>query len=132
MSMTDPIADLLTRIRNGAQGRKEYIECPWSILKERVVRVLIDEGFLQDSSVVETAGKKDLRIWLKYDSAQRPVINGLKRASKPSRRLYVGAKTMPSVRRGMGISIVSTPEGVLVDREAVRRNVGGEVLCSVW
>lgn len=132
MSMTDPIADLLTRIRNGAQGRKEYIECPWSTLKERVVRVLIEEGFLQDSSVVETGSKKDLRIWLKYDSAQRPVINGLKRVSKPSRRLYVGAKTMPSVRRGMGISIISTPEGVLADREAVRRNVGGEVLCSVW
>jgi small subunit ribosomal protein S8 len=132
MSMTDPIADLLTRVRNGAQARKEYVECPWSVIKERVVRVMIEEGFLNDCSVIEAGAKKNLRVWLKYDSAQRSVIGGMKRVSRPSRRVYVGAHTMPSIRKGMGISIVSTPVGVLVDREAVRQNVGGEVLCSIW
>ena len=133
MSMTDPIADLLVRLRNGAQARKEYVDCPWSVLKESVVRVMFSEGFLREVSVIEKGGaKKDLRVWLRYDESQRSVITGLKRMSRPSRRYYVGARSMPSVRRGMGINIVSTPLGVLVDREAVRRNVGGEVLCAVW
>ena len=133
MSMTDPIADLLARLRNGAHARKEYVDCPWSVIKERVVRVMVAEGFLQECSVVDLgAGKRDLRVWLRYDAGQRPVINGLKRVSKPSARIYVGAGSMPKVRDGMGISIVSTPLGVLVDREAVRRHVGGELLCSVW
>jgi small subunit ribosomal protein S8 len=132
MSMTDPIADLLTRVRTGAQARTESVECPWSVIKERVVRVMIEEGFLNDCSVIEAGAKKNLRVWLKYDSAQRSVIGGMKRVSRPSRRVYVGARTMPSIRKGMGISIVSTPAGILVDREAVRQNVGGEVLCSIW
>jgi small subunit ribosomal protein S8 len=133
MSMTDPIADLLARLRNGAQARKEYVDCPWSVIKERVARVMVAEGFLQDCSVIELgAGKRDLRVWLRYDAGQRPVISGLRRVSKPSARVYVGAGSMPTVRGGMGINIVSTPLGVLVDREAVRRNVGGELLCAVW
>ena len=133
MSMTDPIADLLVRLRNGAQARKEYVDCPWSVLKESVVRVMLSEGFLKEVSVIEKSGaKKDLRVWLRYDESQRSVITGLKRMSRPSRRYYVGSRSMPSVRGGMGINIVSTPLGVLVDREAVRRNVGGEVLCAVW
>ena len=133
MSMTDPIGDLLARVRNGAHARKESIDCPWSVIKERIARVMVAEGFLRDCSVVELGkGKKDLRVWLSYDGGQRPVINGLRRVSKPSARVYVGASEMPKVRGGMGISIVSTPQGVLVDREAVRRNVGGELLCSVW
>jgi len=132
MAMTDPIADLLTRIRNGAHARKEFVDCPWSVLKERVVRVLVAEGFVRDSSVIENEAKKDLRVWLRYDDEQRPVISGLKRVSRPGRRVYVGARSMPSVRRGTGVNIVSTPLGVLADREAVQRNVGGELLCSVW
>jgi small subunit ribosomal protein S8 len=132
MSMTDPIADLLTRIRNGARARKEYVDCPWSRLKERVVRVLVTEGFLQNSSVVENGSKRDLRVWLRYDDAHRPVISGISRVSRPSRRVYLGAKDIQPVRKGMGIHIVSTPLGILVDREATKRNVGGEVLCSVW
>lgn len=133
MSMTDPIGDLLARVRNGAHARKDSIDCPWSMIKERIARVLVAEGFLRDCSVVELdKGKKDLRVWLSYDAGQRPVINGLKRVSKPSARIYVGADSMPKIRGGMGVSIVSTPLGVLVDREAVRRKVGGEVLCSVW
>ena len=133
MSMTDPIGDLLARVRNGAHARKESVDCPWSVIKQRIAQVMVAEGFLRECSVVELAkGKKDLRIWLSYDAGQRPVINGLKRVSKPSARIYVGADSMPTVRAGMGISIVSTPLGILVDREAVRRNVGGELLCSVW
>jgi small subunit ribosomal protein S8 len=103
------------------------------VIKERIARVMVAEGFLRDCSVVELGkNKKDLRVWLSYDGGQRPVINGLRRVSKPSARVYVAADAMPKVRGGMGISIVSTPHGVLVDREAVRRNVGGELLCSVW
>jgi small subunit ribosomal protein S8 len=133
MSMTDPIADLLVRVRNGAHARKEYVDCPFSVIKERVARVMVGEGFLQECSVVEVGGgKRDLRVWLRYDDANRPAISGLKRVSRPSARVYVGAKAMPSVRGGMGINIISTPLGVLADREATRRNVGGELLCSVW
>ena len=133
MSMTDPIGDLLVRVRTGAHARKESIDCPWSMIKERIARVMVAEGFLRDCSVVELGkNKKDLRVWLSYDQAQRPVINGLRRVSKPSARVYVAADAMPKVRGGMGISIVSTPQGVLVDREAVRRKVGGELICSVW
>ena len=132
MSMTDPIADLLVRLRNGAQARKEYVECPWSVIKESIVRVLIDEGFLKESSVLEDGPKKDLRVWLRYDESQKPAILGMKRVSRPSRRVYVSAKEMPSVRRGMGVNILSTPAGVMVGREATRRSIGGELLCSVW
>jgi len=133
MSMTDPIADLLTRIRNGARARKDYIECPFSKIKERIATVLVAEGYLKDVNVVDVeGGKRDLRVWLQYDRNHAPVITGLKRVSRPSQRIYVSAKDMPSVRRGLGVSVLSTPAGVLVDREAVRQKVGGELLCSVW
>jgi small subunit ribosomal protein S8 len=132
MPMTDPIADLLTRVRNGVRARKEYVECPWSVLKERLVRVLVEEGYLQECSVLETGAKKVLRVWLRYDGRQQPVITGLRRVSKPSLRVYVQARSMPRVRGGMGVNIVSTPLGVLTDREAIRRKVGGELLCAVW
>jgi small subunit ribosomal protein S8 len=132
MAMSDPIADLLTRIRNGVQARKEYVECPWSRIKERIVRVLVAEGFVSDCSVIEDRRKKNLRVWLRYDDQNRPAITGLRRVSRPSLRVYVGADSMPSVRRGMGVNIVSTPLGVLPDREAARRHVGGEVICAVW
>lgn len=133
MSMTDPIADLLTRVRNGAHARKEYVDCPWSGMKERVAKVMVDEGFLREVSTVAVGEKKkDLRVWLRYDANQRPAIRGVRRVSRPSARIYVGAKEMPTLRAGMGINIISTPVGVLVDREAVRRNVGGEIICAVW
>ena len=132
MSMTDPIADLLTRLRNGAAARKEYVECPWSVMKERIVRVMIAEGFLRDVEILSDGAKKRLRIWLRYDRQQRPVLSGLERISKPSRRVYVGVDDIPAVRRGAGISILSTPQGILADREARRRHTGGELLCAVW
>lgn len=132
MGMTDPVADLLTRIRNGLHARKEQVEAPWSSLKERIVEVITAEGFLKEYSVVEKDGKRLLRIWLKYEEGNRPVISGLARVSRPSLRVYRGAKAIGSVRGGMGTKILSTPAGILTDREARRRNVGGEVLCSVW
>lgn len=132
MSMTDPIADLLTRIRNGNQARKERVDVPWSRLKEDLARVLVAEGFLRDSAVVGEGTRKQLRLALKYDEQRRPVITGLKRESRPSLRVYVGKAEIPVVRGGLGISVLSTPNGVLVDRDARSRGVGGEILCSVW
>jgi len=130
--MTDPIADLLTRIRNGNQARKERVDAPWSRTKEALARVLVAEGFLTDYTVVGDGCSKQLRIVLKYDDQRRPVITGLRRASRPSLRVYVGKRSIPSVRGGLGINVLSTPAGILVDREARQRGVGGELLCSVW
>lgn len=132
MGMTDPIADLLTRIRNAAQARKEQVDVPWSTLKARLVDVIATEGYLKEHSVVEQDGRRVLRICLKYDQRNRPVITGIKRVSKPSLRIYVGADQIPAIRRGLGVNILSTPAGILSDREARKRNVGGEILCSVW
>lgn len=130
--LTDPIADLLTRIRNGCRARKERVDVPYSKLKEQVVRVMTEEGYLRDVSVVGEGVRKNLRISLRYDAQRKPVITGLKRVSRPSLRVYVGSAAAPRIRRGLGLSILSTPAGVLPDREARARNVGGEVLCSVW
>lgn len=132
MGMTDPIADLLTRIRNGAHARKEQVDVPFSKIKATLVAVLTAEGFLKEHSVVEQGGHRLLRIWLKYDQQNRPVIVGLKRVSRPSLRRYVGAGEIPVIRAGLGTNILSTPAGILTDREARKRNVGGEVICSVW
>jgi small subunit ribosomal protein S8 len=132
MSMTDPIADLLTRIRNANQARKEEVDIPWSQQKEALVRVVVDEGFLKGFSVVEDGAKRTLKVALRYDDNHRPIINHLKRVSRPSLRVYRGAKDIAPIRAGLGVYILSTPEGILVDREARRRNVGGEVLCSIW
>ncbi|MBI3783052.1 MAG: 30S ribosomal protein S8 [Deltaproteobacteria bacterium] len=132
MGMTDPIADLLTRIRNAAQARKEQVDVPWSRMKSRIVEVLTAEGFLKEHSSIEQDGRRILRVWLKYDPQNRPVINGLSRISKPSLRVYVRATEIPTLRAGLGVNILSTPDGVLTDREARKRNVGGEFLCSAW
>jgi len=132
MSMTDPIADLLTRIRNGNQARKERVDVPWSGLKDAVARVLIAEGFLRDATVVGEGVAKQLRIALKYDETRKPVITGIQRVSRPSLRVYVGKEKIPLIRGGLGISVLSTPAGILVDREAKRRGIGGELLCAVW
>lgn len=130
--MTDPIADLLTRVRNANRARKESVDVPWSVLKERIARVLAEEGFLREVSRNETGGKKILRLILKYDEYRRPVISGIRRVSRPSLRVYVRSEEIPSVRKGLGLSVLSTPKGVLADRVARKEKVGGEVLCSVW
>ena len=134
MSMTDPIADLLTRVRNATRARHQKVAVPWSRLKENIVKILIEEGYLKESKKVKAAqgGGEDLVIQLKFDRENRPIISGLKRVSSPGRRVYVGAQGLTPVRKGLGIHILSTPKGILVDREAQKANVGGELLCSVW
>lgn len=132
MSMTDPIADLLTRIRNGNQARKDRVDVPWSRLKDAVTRVLIAEGFVRDATVVGEGVAKQLRVALKYDQQRKPVISGIQRVSRPSLRVYVGKEDIPLVRGGLGINVLSTPVGILVGREAKQRGIGGEILCSVW
>ena len=134
MGMTDPIADLLTRVRNAARARHQKVAVPWSRLKENIVKILIEEGYLKESKKVKAAqgGGEELVIQLKFDRENRPIIAGLKRVSSPGRRVYVGAQGLTPVRKGLGIHILSTPKGILVDREAQKANVGGELLCSVW
>jgi small subunit ribosomal protein S8 len=130
--MTDPIADFLTRVRNGNSARKERVEIPWSRVKERLSEVLVREGFLADFTVVGEGPAKQIRVGLKYDVQRRPVITGIQRVSKPSLRVYVGADQAPRIRRGYGLAVLSTPQGLMADREARARKVGGEVLCAVW
>ena len=130
--MTDPIADLLTRIRNANNARKASVDVPWSRQKAEIARVLVEEGYLEGASVVDAAPRNVLRIELRYDAQRRPVITGMRRVSRPSLRVYVGVKDIPAVRGGLGVNVLSTPKGVLVDRTARRENVGGEVICTVW
>lgn len=129
---TDPIADLLTRIRNANRARKDWTDVPWSKLKEAIARVLVDEGFLREVGVNEADGRKVLRVSLRYDEYRRPVLSGIRRVSRPSLRVYVGSRKIPQIRKGLGVSVLSTPKGVITDRAARKENVGGEVLCSVW
>lgn len=130
--LTDPIADFLTRIRNACQARKERVDIPYSRIKERLAAVMVSEGYLKDSAVIGEGVQRHLRLGLIYGADRQPVITGLERRSRPSLRVYVGAADAPRVRGGLGVSILSTPQGVLTDREARARKVGGEVLCAVW
>ena len=130
--LTDPIADFLTRIRNGNAARKDRVDIPWSKIKERIAAVLVEEGYLQDSVVVGEGVEKQIRLGLRYDAQRRPVITDIQRVSRPSLRVYVGAEDAPRVRRGLGIAVMSTPEGVMPDHKARAKKIGGEVLCAVW
>ena len=132
MSMSDPLGDMLTRIRNGQQARKTVIACPWAKLRENVCKVLQDEGFIRGFKVVEQDNnKKELQIELKYD-AGNPVIRELSRVSKPGRRVYKKVGDFEPFYNGLGIMVVSTPHGVMADYQARNENVGGEVLCKVF
>jgi small subunit ribosomal protein S8 len=130
--MTDPIADLLTRIRNATGARKANVDVPWSRQKEEIARVLVEEGYLEGLTVVDGEPRRVLRIDLRYDAQRRSVITGIRRVSRPSLRVYVGVKNIPPVRRGLGVNVLSTSKGVMVDRTARRENLGGEVICTVW
>src|SRR3990167_8229234 len=135
MSMTDPIADFLARIRNGIRARKQVIECPRSNLKLRIAEILRDEGFVQGVSSSEDNKKGMLKLSLRYDgraSASGHAITGMRRVSRPGQRTYVPATKVPRVRNGLGIAILSTSQGVMTDKEALTKGVGGEVLCEVW
>ncbi|NNC73418.1 MAG: 30S ribosomal protein S8 [Sphingomonadaceae bacterium] len=131
MSMTDPISDMLTRIRNGQRAKKDSVVSPASKQRARVLEVLQREGFIRGYSEEELGKHKGLRIELKYFEGQ-PAIQHLQRVSTPGRRVYSGAQDIPRVRNGLGITIVSTPRGVLSDAEAREQNVGGEVLAEVF
>jgi small subunit ribosomal protein S8 len=130
MSMTDPIADMLTRIRNGQMAEKLGVTMPSSKLKEAIAKVLKDEGYIEDFAVRKSDGKAELDIELKY-YAGRPVIERIERVSKPGLRVYRGMQDLPRVMNGLGVAIVSTPKGVMTDRKARGANVGGEILCIV-
>ena len=131
MALTDPLGDMLTRIRNGQQARKDSILTPASKLRAHVLDVLQREGYIRGYSEEELAGQKGLRIELKYFEGQ-PAIKHVARVSKPGRRVYSGSQELPRVMNGLGITIVSTPKGVLSDAEAREQNVGGEVLAEVF
>jgi small subunit ribosomal protein S8 len=132
MSMTDPVADMLTRIRNGIQARHERVEIPASKLKVEIARILKDEGFISNFKVVEGEVQSVLRVYLKYADDGEPVIHGIERLSRPGRRVYRGKKELPRVLGGLGLSIISTSRGVMSGSQAAQRGVGGEVLCQVW
>lgn len=131
MSMSDPIADMLTRIRNAQMVEKKEVNVPVSNLKSAIASVMQQEGYIESFSVDGVAASKTLSIKLKYYDS-KPVIEKLKRISKPSLRVYVGSSQMPSVMNGLGIVIVSTPKGVMTGQAAHAQNIGGEVLCSVY
>lgn len=130
--MTDPIADLLTRIRNALQTKHERMDIPASKIKISIARLLKDEGYIKNYKVLKDNRQGILRIHLKYNDRNEPVIKEIKRESKPSRRVYCRRDDIPAVLSGLGVGILSTSKGVLTDREARRQNVGGEFLLSVW
>jgi small subunit ribosomal protein S8 len=132
MSMSDPIADLLTRIRNAHIARLDSLQVRYSKLKADIAELMKHEGFVTDVEVISEGPKKELSIQLKYYGEREPAIRGLKRISRPGLRNYVKAAEVPRVLDGMGVAIMSTSSGILTDRQARRKNVGGEVLCHVW
>jgi small subunit ribosomal protein S8 len=133
MSMTDPVADLLTRIRNGLSARKAKVDVPHSVLKKGVVDVLIREGYIKDVQVLEVdAARKVLRVFLKYGPAGEAGIRRVDRVSRPGRRLYRGSDALPRIQGGLGIAVLSTSKGVLSEREARKEKVGGEILAALW
>ena len=131
--VTDPIADLLTRIRNAHMADHDKLDCPSSKVKQAVVRILKEEGYIKNFKVVEAKGKHPvIRIYLKYDANGKPVINGVTRVSRPGRRIYAGKDDMPRVLNGLGISILTTNKGIMGNRKAKSLGIGGEILCNVW
>jgi small subunit ribosomal protein S8 len=130
--MTDPIADFLARLRNGIRARKREVACPRSNLKLRIAEILREEGFVDGVLSAEDALSGTIKVTLRYDGRTTNAITGLRRVSRPGQRKYVPATGVPRVRNGLGISILSTSQGVMTDREARKRGVGGEILCEVW
>ncbi len=132
MAMSDPIADMLTRIRNAGKAKLSSVDIPGSKLKAELARVLKEEGFIRNYKFLNDNKQGILRVYMKYGDDARSVIYGLKRISKPSRRVFMKGKDLKPVLNGMGIQVLSTSRGVLTDRQARQENVGGEVLCTIW
>lgn len=132
MAMSDPIADMLTRIRNGGKAGFDKVDIPGSKLKFELVRVLKEQGYVRDFNYFEEKHKKIIRVYLKYVSEGVPTIFGIKRISKPSRRVYSKAKQIKSVLNGLGVSVISTSKGIMTDKQAREANIGGEILFNIW
>ena len=132
MSMTDPIADYLTRIRNAQQAKHKYVDIPASNVKRKISRILLEQGFIKKYIVIDDGKQGLVRIWLKYDQLSNPIITKMLRVSTPGRRKYVSVDNLPRVMNNIGIAIMTTPKGVITANEARRQNVGGEVLCYIW
>ncbi len=132
MHITDPVADMLTRIRNANDAKHETVEVPCSKMKKAIAQILLDEGYIKAFDVVEDTKQGMIKITLKYGANKQKVISGLKRVSKPGLRIYSSKEDLPRVLRGMGIAIISTSMGIMTDKEARKNNVGGEVLAFVW
>lgn len=132
MSMTDPVADMLTRIRNALRASHEIVNIPSSTLKINLANVLKSEGYIKNLRIISDGQHRYIRLFLKFDKNGVPVIEGLKRVSKPSCRVYAGYDKIPEVLNGYGVNIVSTSKGIMTDREARKQKVGGEILCAVW
>ena len=132
MHITDPIADMLTRIRNANNAKHETVDVPASNMKKAIAQILLDEGYIKNYQIVDDGTQGVIHITLKYNPGKEKVITGLRRVSKPGLRVYVGADELPSVLRGLGIAIVSTSKGVMTDRQARKENVGGEILAFIW
>ena len=134
MPHSDPVADMLTRIRNAARARHDRVDVPFSDLKKRLAEVLKAEGYLEDVRAIagKTAGQGVIELRLRYDSARAPVISGIKRMSTPGARRYMRVDELPKIRNGLGVLILTTPKGLMTDREARKQRVGGEALCAIW
>ena len=132
MQITDPVADMLTRIRNANTAKHESVDVPASNLKKAIAQILLDEGYIKAYEVVEDGTQGVIRIQLKYLAGKEKVISGLRRVSKPGLRVYAGADELPKVLKGLGIAIISTSKGVMTDKKARENHVGGEVLAFVW
>ena len=132
MQITDTIADLLTRIRNASSARHDSVEIPASNMKKAICQILMDEGYIRSFTVTEDGKQGIIKVVLKYGEGKTPVIQGLRRVSKPGLRIYSSAAELPKVMKGLGIAIISTSRGVMTDREARKQNLGGEVLAFIW
>jgi len=132
MSTSDPIADMLTRVRNAVKARFNSVDIPGSKVKVELAKILRDEGYIRNYKFLKDGKQGILRVYLKYGPSQKPVIYGLTRISKPSRRVYVRGKDIKSVYNGLGISVLSTSQGVMTDKKARKENIGGEILCNIW
>ena len=132
MHITDPVADMLTRIRNANNAKHETVDVPASNMKKSIAQILLDEGYIKSFQVIDDGTQGVIRITLKYGAGKEKVISGLRRVSKPGLRVYAGAEELPRVLRGLGIAIVSTSKGVMTDKKARQAHVGGEVLAFVW
>ena len=132
MTLSDPIADMLTRIRNAVKAKFNSVDIPGSKLKVEIAKILKDEGYIRNYKFLKDGKQGILRVYLKYGDGQSNVVYGLQRMSKPSRRVYVRSKDIKPVLNGMGISILSTSKGVMTDKRARKENVGGEILCNIW